>query len=140
MTLSDEISDIYLQIGPNHVLLIDAINDWADRVLKLLFDSRERDPRPDAFVWNLYDLVASLIRRDAIERAISSRLGTGSRISLLAAADELFSSFTRAINIDVAALTEEDPQPHDENWWWHRIPTEGPLAAEAEAILRDYFE
>src|SRR6476620_12456957 len=72
MTLSDDLDGIFLDIGPHRIRLIDAINDWADRVLKLLFDSREQSLKSTGSVWSLYDLIASLIRRDAIERTINS--------------------------------------------------------------------
>jgi len=42
MTLSDDLDGIFLDIGPHRIQVIDAIIDWADRVLKLLFDSREQ--------------------------------------------------------------------------------------------------
>lgn len=139
MRLSQEIANIQLQIGPHRVQLIDAINDWSDRVLKLLFDSRQKELARDGSTWSLYDLVGSLIRRDAIEVAIREALGVAARISILKAADELFRSFTREIEIDVALLAEENPEPHDAHWWWNRIPSSGPLAEEISTVIETYF-
>ena len=139
MTLSDDLDGIFLDIGPHRIQVIDAINDWADWVLKLLFDSREQSLKSTGSVWSLYDLIASLIRRDAIERTINSQLRSDARISILKAIDELFESFTRQIEFDVAALPDADPEPHDQNWWWNRIPSAGPLAREASSLIETYF-
>jgi hypothetical protein len=105
---------------------------WAAHVDKL-----ERDralPWDDHSVWNEHDLVATMIMRDRLVRALGLiPTELADRLSIIASeVDERFRSFTvedsgvRMARIAASPNVTDTPVPAD--WWWHRVPVDGPIA------------
>jgi hypothetical protein len=104
---------------------------WAAHVDKL---DRDRTlPYGDHSVWTEHDLVAALIIRDRLVRALglipaelADRL-----LAIAYEADARFRGFTvedSGIRITRIANLEVPDTPVSEDWWWHRVPVDGPIA------------
>ena len=104
---------------------------WAAHVDKL-----ERDralPWDDHSVWNEHDLVATMIMRDRLVRALGLiPTELAERLSIVASeVDERFRSFTiedSGVRITRIANLEAPDTPVPNDWWWHRVPVDGPVA------------
>jgi len=84
--------------------------------------------------WGPHDFVAALSLRDFIERGASmaSTEEQGQITDTVRSTDLLFQSFTEpdASGI-VAKLAGVTPSP--DQWWWQRIPVDGPIRIEFDA-------
>ena len=104
---------------------------WGAHVDKL--DRDRALPYDDHSVWTEHDLVAALIIRDRLVRA-SGLIPTelAERLSVIASeADERFRSFTvddSGLRITRIANLEAPETPVPDDWWWHRVPVDGPVA------------
>jgi hypothetical protein len=129
-------SMILVEFGQGLQPLLDLVDAWAGRVLKLLSDTDPAVNPNDAATWTIHDLVGALYLRDAVERGVrelsESQRNTGPGIAAVTAVDELFKSFTVFDKRGVIRLV--DPGAPNESWWWHRLPATGPVASEADTI------
>ena len=104
---------------------------WAAHVDKL---DRDRPlPYDDHSVWNEHDLVATMIMRDRLVRALGLiPTELAERLSIIASeADGRFRSFTvddSGLRITRIANLEAPETPVPDDWWWHRVPVDGPVA------------
>ena len=133
MMLSDA-RDVLVEFGPGRVPLVDLIDDWAGRVLKLFYDSRETD-RDVFHEWGADDLVGALYLRDAVDRGLATLRARhlSGDIAAVRAIDELFRSMTIE---DDRGLTVVEPDAPLSPWWWKRVPSRGPVVVEIEEIHR----
>lgn len=113
------------------VPLINLVDDWCARVLKLADDAGGDVDAPSA--WTLDDLTGAYILRDAIEDALEATRKPGDDVPLptIAAADALLRSFCRD---DRHVLESREPEYVGTGWWWGLIPRTGPVAAEASNL------
>lgn len=127
------ISDVSVRFGPRTFLLLNMIDDWARRVVKFASDTAD-DPHPEgAIVWGFHDMVLAFEFREMIESSRPRENDVVADIAVLDAADLLLMKITEA---DGRALYERIyPNAVTPNWWWDRLPTTGPVRAEAEEIL-----
>jgi hypothetical protein len=105
---------------------------WANHIEKL--DHDRGLSWDDHSVWNEYDLVAALTLRDILVTALD-RLpaGLASRFAdLTDEADEHLRSFTVEDSgvrmARIAASPSVTDTPVSDDWWWHRVPVDGPVA------------
>jgi hypothetical protein len=127
MRLSDT-ADIFVRFGPGDRSLLDLIDGWCGHVMKLYDDTS----RPAEDAWTVHDLIASLYLRDGVQRGIDSRSEDAASISAVAAADEVFKSFTIEDPDDL--LTRFDPDVPVSPWWWKRLPAHGPIDEEIRRL------
>ena len=78
-------------------------------------------------------MVAALIIRDRLVRALGLiPTELAERLSVIASeADERFRSFTvddSGLRITRIANLEAPETPVPDDWWWHRVPVDGPVA------------
>jgi hypothetical protein len=125
---------VTVEFGPRGFPLLDLLDDWAARVLKLYTDARERALFDDPKTWGVHDFIGSLYLRDAIERGIKSVTGSDGSVTIttLAAIDALLRSFT--VDDDRQILRHLEPDAPREPWWWRRLPATGPIAMEVARI------
>jgi hypothetical protein len=105
---------------------------WANHIERL--DHDRGLSWDDHSVWNEYDLVAALTLRDILVTALD-RLpaGLASRFAdLTDEADEHLRSFTVEDSgvrmARIAASPNVTDTPVSDDWWWHRVPVDGPVA------------
>lgn len=104
--------------------LLELVDSWCRHVLRL---AREADAEDADLAWGVHDYVAALCIRDAVDEGLG---GQGAVPATIEIADELFLRFTRPDDQDRLRLVE----PPRDQWWWHRVPTTGPVAAELVEI------
>lgn len=104
--------------------LLELLNDWAGRVLKL---EESAQPAAGDELAGIKEFVASLLLRDRLEQAIADE-AESSVPALVKAVDALYSAYT--LRDDHKVLSKMDSGAPTEPWWWGRIPAGGPLAAE----------
>jgi hypothetical protein len=104
--------------------LLELLNDWAGRVLKL---EESAQPAAGDELAGIKEFVASLLLRDRLEQAIADA-AESSVPALVKAVDALYSAYT--LRDDHKVLSRMDSGAPTEPWWWGRIPAGGPLAAE----------
>lgn len=104
--------------------LLELLNDWAGRVLKL---EESAQPAAGDELAGIKEFVASLLLRDRLEQAIADE-AESSVPALVKAVDALYSAYT--LRDDHKVLSRMDSGAPTEPWWWGRIPAGGPLAAE----------
>jgi hypothetical protein len=115
--------------------VLELIDAWAARVLKLLNDIDAGLTTADAEAWSIHDLIGSFYLRDSIENSLSSVKGVaaGRRVASLEAVDRLFRGMTTEDAYGIVRLVEQDG-PGD-GWWWNRVPSAGPIADEIREIV-----
>jgi len=99
---------------------------WEAHVEKI--DSDRSLPWSDRTVWNEFDLSATMIVRDHLERAISALpAALSTRMAdFVADTDSRFMSITvRDSGKRMAAVSNTDIEGR--GWWWFRIPDSGPI-------------
>lgn len=124
-----------VEFGPATQSLLDLIDAWAGRVLKLLSDTAPGVDPNDGATWTIHDLIGALYLRDAIERGLHKLMeiaGSTAELATVTAIDELFSTFTLDDERGVVHLV--DTEAPNSPWWWRRLPMAGPIAAEAREI------
>lgn len=104
--------------------LLELLNDWAGRVLKL--EESAQTAGSDELA-GIKEFVASLLLRDRLEKALSDE-AESTVPALVKAVDALYSAYT--LRDDHEVLSKMDSGAPTEPWWWSRIPAGGPLAAE----------
>lgn len=134
MKLTDAL-EVQVYFGPGPQSLLDLIDAWAGRVLKLLADTAPDVDAGGGATWTIHDLVGALYLRDAIERGLQDLLRRTAGTAVMAtvmAIDELFNTFTLDDVHGVIHLV--DAEAPDSPWWWGRVPMNGPVADEAREI------
>lgn len=104
--------------------LLELLNDWADRVLRL---EESVQTAGNDELDGIKEFVSSLLLRDRLEKALSDE-AESSVPALVKAVDALYSAYT--LRDDHKVLSKMDSGAPTEPWWWSRIPAGGPLAAE----------
>ena len=121
---------VSVRFGRGEVTLDALLEGWASRVLKLWADVSGSDSGSPA--WGGDDLIGCYYLREALQNGIASSPGVNVPRSL-EAIDRLLESFTASESL--TALRTIDASIPDE-WWWHRIPTSGPIRAEFERLAQ----
>jgi hypothetical protein len=84
--------------------------------------------------WSADDLVAALLIRDRIEKALPA-LGSNDRVeakSWLQTGDLAFEAMTEIDDRRLVRLFARDESQLPGKWWWTRIPRRGPIRIELE--------
>jgi hypothetical protein len=112
--------------------LAGAVIGWRAHIAKI--DADLDKPPDDRSVWGAHDLVAAVILRDIVAetaRLVDPALLT--RIEpAIAEVDEWFRRITEPDD-DGCVERADGRRVEGRDWWWHRIPTRGPIREE----LRD---
>ncbi|HEX4056806.1 MAG TPA: hypothetical protein VHX87_00650 [Galbitalea sp.] len=121
---------VRVRFGRGEVTLDELVEGWASRVLKVRADMNERDSSGSA--WGIDDLVGSYYLRQALQDGIAASPGVAVPRTL-EAIDRLLESFTR--DESLTPIRKIDAGIPD-GWWWHRIPTRGPVRDEFDRLAR----
>jgi hypothetical protein len=106
--------------------LLELVDDWADRVLRL--EEKAQSAAFDTDLKGIRQFVAALKVRDRLEEALAANTRGSSAPALVRAVDALYRAYT--LKDDHKVLSKLDEAAPTQPWWWERIPAEGPLAAE----------
>lgn len=112
------------------------VEAWQQHVDKI---DAERDlSGTDPSVWGAHDLPAALYLRDRVQRALEdSNLAVQDRNQLSAEVSRVDQRFQTATVEDtdhlLGRLLSEDVSGR--SWWWHRVPTSGPIVEELRRLF-----
>lgn len=115
-----------------------AVNAWAHDVL-LYRDIALGKDGDNPFERTADDFVGTVYLRQAIQRCLESNELTDAYVPLLAVADVLHHEHTapdpEGVLLELTSATEAELfRENPDWWWWHRIPTGGPIADEMRRI------
>jgi hypothetical protein len=119
--------------GGSALELVDA---WAAHVLRLHREHLIPDS-PGRDLWGIFDYVAALIIRDALETCLEPSAGPPP--PSVEVADELFRTMTSAdvrghLRAQAATLGSK---VFGDGWWWQRFPDSGEPPRELDKVARE---
>jgi hypothetical protein len=112
------------------------VRGWAEHVDRLVAE-RDLDP-DDGSRWTPHDLVAALYLRDFVERGLrdlpEDLAALGRRV--VNPIDAAFDGFTAPDPEGLLRPWLSDDEPLGDGWWWHRVPSSGPVAHDLRELRR----
>lgn len=113
--------------------LYDLVAGWYQHVRKM--ESDLQLPDSDRTVWGAYDLLAALSLRDFMARGLGELDPDCSTAASAAVkdVDDRFLSYTEQDDSQ-RIETLDDSIGEGRGWWWKRIPVNGPIRREMDAI------
>jgi hypothetical protein len=130
-----DLIDIGSEFGGG-ISALSLVDSWAAHVLRLHREHPLPDS-PDRVLWGIFDYVAALIIRDALEACLEPFAGPSP--PLVEVTDELFRSMTSSdvhghLRAQAATLGAEVLR---DAWWWHRVPDGGEPRRELDKFVRE---
>jgi len=135
MTGRTILARVSVQLGHGRVkTLAELVDGWVQHVDRLHGERHSATEHPH--VWGAHDYLAALHLRTMVASGLGQQ-GTAVREvadTLMTKADDKFLSFTEP---DPEHVVERFAnQRHDDSeWWWHRIPTSGPVRVELLQVV-----
>jgi hypothetical protein len=130
-----KLAGVSVPLGHGRVkTLAELVDGWVQHVDRL--HREQRATARDPYAWGAHDYLAALHLRTMVASAVGHH-GTAIREAadrLLAATDEEFMSFTEPDPVHVVE-SFAGQRCNDSEWWWHRIPSSGPVRSELLRVV-----
>ncbi|WP_148616436.1 hypothetical protein [Nocardioides rubriscoriae] len=128
MARSDEWRAAVVALNPDVSLSMgELVAGWDSHIRRIIaeLDAKQNDQT----VWGIYDFIAALHLRDAVERGLKALHGSpfAAAFAEVAALDQRFVDHTERDHHALLHAFLAAEQPRSDAWWWHRVPTRGPI-------------
>lgn len=131
---------LQVRLGSRSVSLREVVRGWAAEVW-LIFAAQEQGGL-NPMNWTLDDFVGALSFRSILHRALQdSENATGRRLTIpsVALADTLLEKITQPDSqgmLRATTLSVVPEEPFGRQWWWERVPANGPILEEFHTAMR----